>query len=122
MAELVREIVIDATPETIWPFLTESGQARRLDWFPGSHSSQRDTATRWRRRDIFARTPERRDLEPRLRVCPWSAAAAHTVSAALSAWSTLTTAETIQCTSLKPKRRQALAPNNWHGSLLLALP
>jgi len=23
MAELVREIVIDATPETIWPFLTE---------------------------------------------------------------------------------------------------
>ena len=23
MTELVREIVIDATPETIWPFLTE---------------------------------------------------------------------------------------------------
>ena len=24
MAELIREIVIDATPETIWPFLTEA--------------------------------------------------------------------------------------------------
>jgi uncharacterized protein YndB with AHSA1/START domain len=24
MAELVREIIVDATPETIWPFLTES--------------------------------------------------------------------------------------------------
>jgi carbon monoxide dehydrogenase subunit G len=23
MAELVREIMIDATPETIWPFLTD---------------------------------------------------------------------------------------------------
>ncbi|MEY2433540.1 MAG: hypothetical protein QOC92_3265, partial [Acidimicrobiaceae bacterium] len=23
MAELVREIMIDASPETIWPFLTE---------------------------------------------------------------------------------------------------
>jgi len=30
MAELVREIVIDATPETIWPFLTESD--RHLEW------------------------------------------------------------------------------------------
>ena len=28
MAELVREIVIDATPETIWPFLVEPEQAR----------------------------------------------------------------------------------------------
>ena len=26
MAELVREIMIDATPETIWPFLTEPDQ------------------------------------------------------------------------------------------------
>jgi uncharacterized protein YndB with AHSA1/START domain len=30
MAELVREIMIDATPETIWPFLTESG--RHVEW------------------------------------------------------------------------------------------
>ena len=30
MAELVREIVIDATPETIWPFLTES--EKHADW------------------------------------------------------------------------------------------
>jgi uncharacterized protein YndB with AHSA1/START domain len=30
MAELVREIVIDATPETIWPFLTEPEQ--HLKW------------------------------------------------------------------------------------------
>ncbi|MGI9120995.1 MAG: SRPBCC family protein [Acidimicrobiales bacterium] len=30
MAELVREIVIDATPETIWPFLTEPG--RHVEW------------------------------------------------------------------------------------------
>lgn len=30
MAELVREIVIDATPETIWPFLTESD--RHTEW------------------------------------------------------------------------------------------
>ena len=30
MAELVREIVIDATPETIWPFLTET--ERHLEW------------------------------------------------------------------------------------------
>ncbi len=30
MAELVREIVIDATPETIWPFLTEA--ERHLEW------------------------------------------------------------------------------------------
>jgi uncharacterized protein YndB with AHSA1/START domain len=30
MAELVREIVIDATPETIWPFLTEPD--KHLAW------------------------------------------------------------------------------------------
>ena len=30
MAELVREIVIDATPETIWPFLTDS--EKHADW------------------------------------------------------------------------------------------
>jgi uncharacterized protein YndB with AHSA1/START domain len=30
MAELVREIVIDAKPETIWPFLTDP--ERHLDW------------------------------------------------------------------------------------------
>jgi uncharacterized protein YndB with AHSA1/START domain len=30
MAELVREIMIDATPETIWPFLTESG--KHVEW------------------------------------------------------------------------------------------
>lgn len=30
MAELVSEIVIDATPETIWPFLTEVD--RHLEW------------------------------------------------------------------------------------------
>ena len=30
MAELVREIMIDATPDTIWPFLTEPG--RHVEW------------------------------------------------------------------------------------------
>jgi uncharacterized protein YndB with AHSA1/START domain len=42
MAELVREIVIDATPETIWPFLTESekhvlwnGTVAEIDPRPG---------------------------------------------------------------------------------------
>lgn len=30
MAELVREIVIDAAPETIWPFLTEPG--KHVEW------------------------------------------------------------------------------------------
>src|SRR4051794_12418513 len=30
MAELVREIMIDATPETIWPFLTEPD--KHLEW------------------------------------------------------------------------------------------
>ena len=30
MAELVREIVIDATPETIWPFLTEAD--KHVEW------------------------------------------------------------------------------------------
>jgi uncharacterized protein YndB with AHSA1/START domain len=30
MAELVREIMIDATPETIWPFLTDP--ARHVEW------------------------------------------------------------------------------------------
>ena len=30
MADLVREIMIDATPETIWPFLTEPG--RHIEW------------------------------------------------------------------------------------------
>ena len=30
MAELVREIVIDATPETIWPFLTDAG--KHVEW------------------------------------------------------------------------------------------
>jgi uncharacterized protein YndB with AHSA1/START domain len=30
MAELVREIVIDATPETIWPFLTDP--EKHLEW------------------------------------------------------------------------------------------
>lgn len=30
MAELVREIMVDATPETIWPFLTESD--RHVEW------------------------------------------------------------------------------------------
>ena len=30
MAELVREIMIDATPETIWPFLTEAG--KHVEW------------------------------------------------------------------------------------------
>src|SRR5882672_9872769 len=30
MAELVREIMIDATPETIWPFLTEP--AKHIEW------------------------------------------------------------------------------------------
>jgi uncharacterized protein YndB with AHSA1/START domain len=30
MADLVREIVIDATPETIWPFLTEPG--KHVEW------------------------------------------------------------------------------------------
>lgn len=44
MAELVREIVIDATPETIWPFLVDP--ERHLEWLgtevdidprPGGH-------------------------------------------------------------------------------------
>ena len=44
MAELVREIMIDAAPETIWPFLTEP--ERHLEWLgtevdidprPGGH-------------------------------------------------------------------------------------
>jgi uncharacterized protein YndB with AHSA1/START domain len=30
MAELMREIVIDATPETIWPFLTEAD--KHVEW------------------------------------------------------------------------------------------
>ena len=30
MAELVREIMIDATPETIWPFLTEP--SKHIEW------------------------------------------------------------------------------------------
>ena len=30
MADLVREIMIDATPETIWPFLTEA--ERYIEW------------------------------------------------------------------------------------------
>jgi uncharacterized protein YndB with AHSA1/START domain len=30
MAELVREIMIDATPETVWPFLTEP--AKHVQW------------------------------------------------------------------------------------------
>ncbi len=30
MAELVREIMIEATPETIWPFLTEPG--KHVEW------------------------------------------------------------------------------------------
>jgi uncharacterized protein YndB with AHSA1/START domain len=30
MAELVREIMIDATPETIWPFLSEPGH--HIEW------------------------------------------------------------------------------------------
>ena len=30
MAELVREIMIDATPETIWPFLTDPG--KHIEW------------------------------------------------------------------------------------------
>ncbi len=30
MADLVREIVIDATPETIWPFLTDPG--KHVEW------------------------------------------------------------------------------------------
>ncbi|HTN81704.1 MAG TPA: SRPBCC family protein [Acidimicrobiales bacterium] len=30
MAELVREIVVDATPETIWPFLTEAD--KHVQW------------------------------------------------------------------------------------------
>jgi uncharacterized protein YndB with AHSA1/START domain len=30
MAELVREIMIDATPETIWPFLTEAD--KHIEW------------------------------------------------------------------------------------------
>ena len=30
MAELVREILIDATPETIWPFLTDPG--KHVEW------------------------------------------------------------------------------------------
>src|SRR5262245_13279688 len=30
MAELVREIMIDATPETIWPFLTDAN--RHVEW------------------------------------------------------------------------------------------
>ena len=44
MADLVREILVDATPETIWPFLTEPD--RHLEWLgtevdidprPGGH-------------------------------------------------------------------------------------
>ena len=31
MAELIREVVIDATPETIWPFLTEAD--KHVEWF-----------------------------------------------------------------------------------------
>jgi uncharacterized protein YndB with AHSA1/START domain len=30
MAELIREIVIDATPETIWPFLTDAD--KHVEW------------------------------------------------------------------------------------------
>jgi uncharacterized protein YndB with AHSA1/START domain len=30
MAELVREILVDASPETIWPFLTEPG--KHVEW------------------------------------------------------------------------------------------
>ena len=44
MAELVREILIDATPETIWPFLVEPdrhvawlGTVADIDPRPGGH-------------------------------------------------------------------------------------
>ena len=30
MAQLVREIMIEATPETIWPFLTEAD--KHVEW------------------------------------------------------------------------------------------
>ncbi len=30
MAELVREVMVDATPETIWPFLTEAD--KHVEW------------------------------------------------------------------------------------------
>jgi len=30
MAELVREVMVDATPETIWPFLTDPG--KHVEW------------------------------------------------------------------------------------------
>ena len=40
MAELVREIMIDATPETIWPFLIEPEQARRVDRAPSPTSTR----------------------------------------------------------------------------------
>jgi uncharacterized protein YndB with AHSA1/START domain len=35
MAELVREIMIDATPDTIWPYLTEAD--KHLEW-EGTHA------------------------------------------------------------------------------------
>ena len=60
MAELVREIMVDATPETIWPFLIDPEQARRVEgtvaeidpdpaastacWWPGSTSPQAATS------------------------------------------------------------------------------
>ena len=43
MAELVREIMIDATPETIWPFLIDPG--KHIEW-DGNGGGAR-SATRW---------------------------------------------------------------------------
>ena len=42
MAELVREIVIDATPETIWPFLTDP--AKSVEWLGTAPRSTRGPA------------------------------------------------------------------------------
>jgi uncharacterized protein YndB with AHSA1/START domain len=44
MAELVREIVIDANPETIWPFLTDP--AKHVEWWAPSPTSTPGPAAR----------------------------------------------------------------------------
>ena len=39
MAELIREVVIEAKPETIWPFLTESD--KHLEWIGAAEIEER---------------------------------------------------------------------------------
>ena len=82
MAELVREIMIDASPETIWPFLTEPGKHVEWDGTVGLYNSGfqpqraglspgvvllahvvRDAIERGRRRFDFLRGEERYKFE-----------------------------------------------------------